>query len=590
MYNNEDFRTLLPVRLMQHCLIRSGLRLMLMIVGLLAPNAYLFASTNATEGIPVTLSPQEGEWIARHPELRAGIVTNWAPYSYIGADGKLTGIDIDVLNLISQRTGLTFEVIPHESFDSLVPNWGHLDIIPSVVQTPLREKVAEFTEDISAPPLVIVEREGEEVFGTVSVLRNKTLALPRRHIATQITTNRVPSARVVLTDTPDGAFRLVAQKKADATVVNLLVASQHLNSHPELKLAIGGVLIKTDAPLRIAVRRDPDLAAAVAILNKGLASISQDDMEEIFARHLLFGLESRTRVGLLQKRGKQVLITAAVAGLLLILWNFFIRKEIRARRKAEAGLREANESMQVFSHSLSHDLRSPLRGIAGFAHLLKKDHHQKLDREGQRYLETIITSGLQMDKMISDVLDYSRTTNSKWPMETVELDPLVHQLLDGFPPEQRQYVQIPSKLPAVQGNATLLTQCLTNLLSNAVRFVPSERTPQVVVRGTQKGSEVTVFVEDNGIGIEPEYQKRIFQIFERAAPGAYKGTGIGLAVVVKAVERMGGSVGVESQVGKGSQFWLRLPGASAQKSAPVSRRPFWRRFVPHRLEQKIGKL
>ena len=135
-----------------------------------------------------------------------------------------------------------------------------------------------------------------------------------------------------------------------------------------------------------------------------------------------------------------------------------MRKEIRVRRKAEAELQEANESMQIFSHSLSHDLRAPLRGITGLAQALKEDCYEKLNREEQGYLESIITSGSRMDKMIVDVLAYSRATSSDWPMDTVELDPLVHQLIDGFPPEQRQCFQIDSTLPAVWGNPTLLTQ------------------------------------------------------------------------------------------------------------------------------------
>jgi signal transduction histidine kinase len=163
-------------------------------------------------------------------------------------------------------------------------------------------------------------------------------------------------------------------------------------------------------------------------------------------------------------------------------------------------------------------------------------------------------------------------------METVELDPLVHRLIEGYSPQQRECLHIVSKLPAVRGNATLLTQCLGNLLSNALNYVPSERMPRVTIRATQEDSRVMVFVEDNGIGIEPNDQKRIFQIFERAAPPDYEGTGIGLAVVAKAAERMGGSVGVESEVGQGSRFWIRLRGAGAL-NPPRQSHPFWRRFA-----------
>ncbi len=571
---------------MQRCPMRLGVRVILLTVGLFATTAHLIAATNAVEagGVPVTLSPQEREWIAGHPAMRVGVLTNWAPFTYIGPDGNPSGIDIDILDLISQRTGLRFELKPYKSWEDLLANSNQIDMVCSTVQSPVRAQVVDFTIPYTTSPLVIVQREGEEAFGPTAVLANKRIALPRSHLTTQVVTIRLPLALVIFAATQEDCFKSVEKKKADATIANLYIASQYLNSHPEIKLSITGVISRSIMSQRMAVRRDLDHGLPVAILDKGLTSVTHEELDEIVSRHLLFGLESRQRVGIVEKRAKQVLIAAAIAGLLVVSWNYFIRKEIGVRRKAEAELLEANKSMQVFSHSLSHDLRAPLRGITGFAQVLKEDCYEKLNREEQGYLERIITSGSRMDNMIADVLAYSRATSSDWPMDTVELDPLVHQLIDGVPPEQRQYFQIDSTLPAVRGNPTLLTQILENLLSNAVRFVPKERTPQVVIRATQEDSEVTVFVEDNGIGVEPKDQKRIFQIFERAAPADYKGTGIGLAVVAKAAERMDGSVGVESEVGKGSRFWIRLPGASAEKAArePSRTQPFWHRFVLRR--------
>ncbi len=561
--------------------MKLGARHVLLIVGLVVANARLFASTNTAEESRVQLSPQEHVWIAMHPVLRVGCLTTWAPFSYVREDGSLTGIDIDLLEIISQRTGLRFELIRQTSWENLVTNLDKVDMVCSTAQSPLREQIAEFTKEYSTSPDVIVEREGSETFGPAAVLRHKKLALPRRHNTTQTMAKRVPLSEVIFAATQDECFELVAKKKADATVVNLFVASQYLNSHPEINLDITGVISKSDQSLRMAVRRSLGSGLAVAILNKGLASVSQEELDDIVSKHLLFGLEAHRRAGLLQKRAKEVFIATVVAGVLLLSWNFFMRREILARRKVEAELREANESMHVFSHSLSHDLRAPLRGITGFAAALKEDYYKKLDSVGQDYLERIVTSGSRMDQLIEDVLTYSRTANSKWPMNTVELDPLVHQLIEGFPPDQRPCFQIVSKLPSVRGHATLLAQSLGNLLSNAVRFVPRERTPQVVIRATREDSTATVFVEDNGIGIEAKDQKRIFEIFERAAPAAYKGTGIGLSVVAKAAERMGGSVGVESEIGQGSRFWIRLPVASAQKSAREARQahPFWGRLL-----------
>jgi signal transduction histidine kinase len=135
---------------------------------------------------------------------------------------------------------------------------------------------------------------------------------------------------------------------------------------------------------------------------------------------------------------------------------------------------------------------------------------------------------------------------------------LVHQLVGEFAPEQRGCFHVASPLLEVQANPTLLGQCVANLLSNAVKFVPRERTPSINIRAEQKGSFVKLWVEDNGIGIAPENQQRIFKLFERVAPD-YEGTGVGLAVVAKAMERMGGSFGVESESDTGSRFWIRLP-------------------------------
>lgn len=564
--------------------MRWGARLILTIVGVLMSNAHLFASTDGVETREVVLSAEEREWIAQHPVMRVGIQTNWAPFASVSPDGKVTGIDIDLLNVISQRTGLKFELVPQNSWEAIVSNWDKVDMVSSVAQSRLRLQVAEFTREYSTSPLVIVQREGEETFGPEAVLRRKKLALPRRHISTQTITNRIRSASVIFAATQAECFDLVAKKQADATVANLFVASQYLNSHPQAALAISGVFPKADRPLRMAVHRDAEHYPAATILDKGLASISQEELDDIFSKHLLFGLESRTRVSRLEKRAEQVLIVAAIVALLLLAWNFFMRKEIRARRKAETQLREASESTQIFAHSLSHDLRAPLRGIAGFAKALKEDYSEKLDAEGQDYLQRIISSSSRMDDLISDVLAYSRTASSEWPMETVDLDRLVHSLIESFPPDQRQYFQIDSKLPPVRGHPTLLSQCLGNLLSNAIKFIPKERTPEVIIRATEEESEVTVFVEDNGIGIEPKDQKRIFQIFERAAPAAYKGTGVGLAVVAKAAERMGDTVGVQSTPGEGSRFWIKLAAADRHETMQPAKRshPFWHVFAPMR--------
>src|SRR5215468_2723949 len=171
-----------------------GVRLMLMTVGLSVSNAHLFASTNALEAGRVTLSPEEREWITRHPVMRVGGVTDLAPFSYVLPDGNLSGINIDILNLISQRTGLKFELIPQKSSDELEANWDELDVICSIAQTSLRKQIADFTKAYVTTSFVIVEREGKETYGPGAVLRGRKIALPGKDLIAQTLAERLPSA------------------------------------------------------------------------------------------------------------------------------------------------------------------------------------------------------------------------------------------------------------------------------------------------------------------------------------------------------------------------------------------------------------
>jgi signal transduction histidine kinase len=200
---------------------------------------------------------------------------------------------------------------------------------------------------------------------------------------------------------------------------------------------------------------------------------------------------------------------------------------------------------------------------------LKKDCQDKIDSDGQEYLDRITASASRMNNLMDDVVAYNRASRAESSIKTISLEPLVHQLVSEFPPEQRGCFHVASPLPDVQADPTLLGQCVANLLSNAVKFVPSERTPSIDIRAEQKGSIVQLWVEDNGIGIAPEHQERIFKLFERVAAD-YEGTGVGLAVVAKAMECMGGSVGVESELDKGSRFWIRLPRGNPEVVPPKS--------------------
>jgi signal transduction histidine kinase len=167
----------------------------------------------------------------------------------------------------------------------------------------------------------------------------------------------------------------------------------------------------------------------------------------------------------------------------------------------------------------------------------------------------------RLDSLILDVLNYSRISQEDLQLAPVDLDRLVRRIVEEYPTFQppNAHVEIQSSLLAVLGHEGFLTQCISNLLSNAVKYVHTGTTPRVQIHTRAVGSKVRVVFEDNGIGISPSDQRRIFGIFQRAHPPQdYEGTGMGLAIVQRATQRMGGQAGVESVPGKGSKFWLEF--------------------------------
>ena len=226
-----------------------------------------------------------------------------------------------------------------------------------------------------------------------------------------------------------------------------------------------------------------------------------------------------------------------------------------------AKLRESIGELEAFSYSVSHDLRAPLRAMRGFARILLTDYRQQLRGEGATYLEKISEGAKRMDELIQDVLTYTQIVRAEVKIEPVDLDQLVRQVLVTYPhlAAHAASIEIVGTLPVVMGNAASVTQCVSNLLGNAVKFVAPGVTPRVRIWSEPRDSKYRIWFQDNGIGIDNKLLDRIFGIFERGTQGPnYEGTGIGLAIVKKAVERIGGSVGVKSQLGQGSSFWIEL--------------------------------
>ncbi len=241
----------------------------------------------------------------------------------------------------------------------------------------------------------------------------------------------------------------------------------------------------------------------------------------------------------------------------------------RKVREHTAKLRETVAELEGFSYSLVHDMRAPLRAIHTYASVLEEDSRARLLPESLDHLRRIKLAAHRMDQLIIDALNYSKLVRDELPLRSVNLGPLLRGIIETYPNLQPPGAEIRLQIEDlhVNGNEAALTQVFSNLLGNAVKFVAPGTKPKVRIWAEELESEsVLIWVEDNGIGIPKEGQGKIFGMFQRMHRAeAYPGTGIGLAIVRKALERIGGQVCLDSEPGKGSRFCVKLERAIESK-------------------------
>lgn len=221
-------------------------------------------------------------------------------------------------------------------------------------------------------------------------------------------------------------------------------------------------------------------------------------------------------------------------------------------------LETTNKELESFSYSVSHDLRAPLRAIDGFSKIIMEDHSEKMDEEGMRLLNVIITNSKKMGTLIDDLLNFSRVSRKTTDFKPIDMNALVNEVI------QEQAIDptivIMEKMPPIKGERTQIKQVYSNLMANAVKFSQKETDPKVEVGCDEKSKECVFYVKDNGVGFDMKYYSKLFGVFQRLHTNEeFKGTGVGLSIVEKVISKHKGRVWAESKVGSGATFFFAIP-------------------------------
>lgn len=356
--------------------------------------------------------------------------------------------------------------------------------------------------------------------------------------------------------------------------------------NPEQLEALDRLKIRIDQKfseleLTIHLYRDGHRTEARHILLSNTGKILMDEI-----RLEIFGMEDRERAIFQQRQDSLneqtqqrmwILFTGSTLSLGLLFWMFYLlTHEIEERRKSQEALQRsktqlisqtieltaANKELEAFSYSVSHDLRAPLRGIAGFSQIVRDQYAGVIDAEGRGYLERVQAGIQRMSQLIDDLLKLSRITRTELAVASVDFAVMARDVVQDIQTNDpsRRNVEwiIPKTLPAF-GDARLLRTALENLLGNAWKFCASRERARIEVGSEEQPEGTVYFVRDDGAGFDMAYQDKLFHAFQRLHTTAeFPGTGIGLATVHRIIQRHGGRIWADGKVDQGATFYFTL--------------------------------
>ncbi|MGB4407160.1 MAG: transporter substrate-binding domain-containing protein [Sphaerochaeta sp.] len=521
---------------------------------------------------PILWSEEELAFMKEHPVIHLGVDPGFVPFEFIDEDGEYSGITADYLSLISEMTGLQFEVKKGltwpQAYEEALS--GILDVLPAVGMTEEREALFLFSKPYYYFKRVIVTRDTNTDISGMENLSGLAVAV-QRNSSHHSYLQSYPMINLSLYDSVEGALAAVATGSEIAFIGNLATTNYliHMNGLTNLRY----VSFEAEKPqaLHIAVRKDWPIL--VSILDKAMAAIPEAEKLAINDAWIAF----ETDIDYTPIIRVITIISALIAIVLGVsfFWIARLRSEINQRKQIQSALEkakqeadEANSFKSSFLARMSHEIRSPLNAITGMAYLMKKT---SLTLTQKMYADRITQASSNMLGIINDILDYSKIEAGKVELEiaSFSMDQVIQDVVNivSYKIEEQGIGFRLSKDPLVPnwffGDSKRIEQILLNILNNAVKFTNTgEVSMDIRLRGKETDTyHLSFSIKDTGIGIDEEQVKKLFVPFIQADSSIsrrFGGSGLGLSIVKNLVDMMDGKIQVYSTMGEGSTFIIQL--------------------------------
>ncbi|MCG7521680.1 transporter substrate-binding domain-containing protein [Ruegeria sp. Ofav3-42] len=519
----------------------------------------------------LSLSDAEVAWLAENPVVHVAAHGQMAPIGFSDAEGQAQGVSIDILRWIEKALPVTFEISTYPTSTELLRQLedGIADLVAALGRAPKQEGNASFTAPYMTLPVAIFAGPATPYVSDLQELSGKAVAvLTGDPVAAQIS-NEFPSIELVEFGNSAEAVRELSLGNVDAFVGDLLTTSYYLG---EVGLTQIKVVGETPYSTRLAMATRPDQATLASIMQKAINAIPESDISAFRQRWIAFRYEQGFDYSLLWR----VLVPLLVVTALIVYWNRRLSREVSRRVAAETNLQskntrlnEMNADLEAYAHTIAHGLKSPLAAASHFVEILKQYRSGNFDPEQDKLLAQTLETLRSSGETVDDLLLMSMVSTKDIDTEEIDTQSIVDRSLQVLEPmweEAEAEISLPDTWPDAVGHAPWVEQIWLNYLSNAFKY--AQRPAQVELGGEYLSPDVARYwVTSNGPTLTSDEISQLFVPFGRLNTDGVQGHGLGLVIVRRIAERLGGTAGAAGMKEGGNRFYFTLPATEQNRQS-----------------------